>query len=70
MPKATPLRDWSINSYDPFGHAVSSVFGDAAKDRHIKEAKAKGQNGAPGADAQSKSGSGDPGRNRYVRFPR
>jgi hypothetical protein len=66
-------RQWAAPSYSmKNGRAASSLEPDGKSrlgytnapevSAQLETLHARGQNGAPGCDAQSKSGSGDPGR--------
>lgn len=71
------MRRWAAASYGQDGRAASSLEDNGyshygytnARDvtAQIETTHAAGQGGAPGADAQTKSGSGDPGRARENR---
>jgi hypothetical protein len=69
--KATPLRSWNVQSYEPYGHAISSLD-DSKRDPHIAEAAdGSGVNGAPRhASGWHTTTAGDQGRVRKVRFDR
>jgi hypothetical protein len=67
------MRSWASNSYSTTtGRSASSLEDDGNSSRgwtnapnvgnHVEQTHNRGQGNAPGPDAQSKSGSGDPGR--------
>jgi hypothetical protein len=70
-----PLRDWNVPSYDPKSGRSASAFkhGSAFSadglrinpSSQVDAARAGGVNGAPGTAAMSKSGSADPGRQKW-----
>lgn len=74
--KHDSLRDWAEPSYDKrTGRSASSLEsadGGGRKGNHttevadqVEETMNGGQNGAPGVSAMNRSGSADPGRNKW-----